>query len=311
MRHLFYLLAIALLHSCSQDDPAAQQPPADFAYAFTKYKFSHTFEATTTNVPYSFFKPQQAYTSTTEFPLVVALHGTEFHVSTEEDFLSEALKTAGFMMTTWIEENIQQQYPAYVLAPNIHSGIFDLPGYNSWEDVAAQALLVEMLDLITTSHQIDTDRIYFVGHSIGGGAVWKLSGALKERIAAIVPLSHGLGAAANADPIINDISNGVYDDISIWNIVHIADFEGSIRTARPIFKHLQNLGLNPVITHTLDTQESNLTSTAIGAAIEAGQSYFYTEHNFPCEGAACHYSWVTDLEGQQLYQWLFRQRKEE
>ncbi len=302
------LLALFLLSSCSTDDETVA-PPIDFEYEFTKYQFTHAYHNVNTEIPYQLFEPQQASQVTEDFPLIVALHGTEYHLSDEEDFLVHF--PSNFMATAWIAEEKQQSFPAYVVAPNLHNQIWEIEGYNSWEDEASQGFLDELIEHLINNYQIDRDRIYFVGHSIGGGAVWKLNQALKNKAAAIIPLSHGLGPAENANPIIDDISNGNYDDISIWTIVHVADVEGSVRTARPIFRHLQDNNYHPVITNTLGAEVYALSPAEITMEIEAGKRYFYTENTVtPCvHGGGCHYSWVGQLEGQLLFEWLFKQRK--
>lgn len=288
------------------DEP---QPPINYTYEFTKNQYTHAYNDNNTVIPYNFFEPAQAMTSDDNFPLIVSLHGTEYHLISNEDFL--AYFPSNYMATAWIEEVKQQEFPAYVVAPNLYDEIYDINGYRSWKDLASQDFLNELIDALISTYQIDRNRIYFVGHSIGGGAVWELSQTLKNKAAAIVPLSHALGATENANPIIDDISNGIYDDISIWAIVHVSDNEGSTRTGRPIFTYLQDNNYEPVITNTLGTQVYELTPDQIEAEIDLGKRYFYTENRGrPCEhGGGCHYSWVSQLEGNLIYKWLFQQRK--
>lgn len=313
MKNLTYIfLTFILLFSCSKKDHnIVPQLPIDYTYEFTKHQYSHTHNTNKTIIPYSFFEPAQATISNQNFPLIVSLHGTEYHLTSQDNFLTHF--PSNYMATAWIEEVKQQQFPAYVVAPNIYNDLWNLDGYRSWSDEASQDFLGELIDDLISNYQIDTNRIYFVGHSIGGRALWKLSETLKSKTAAIVPLSHALGASENANPIINDISNGVYDDVSVWAIVHLSDVEGSIRTSRPIFTYLKENNYNPVITTTLGSQEFNLTSVQIDAEIDAGKRYFYTENKgTPCEhGGGCHYSWVTQLQGDLIYKWLFRQQKKD
>lgn len=311
MKNLTYmLLFFLLLSSCSKEDDNIEEPiPDDYTYEFTKFKQTHTYNGTNTVIPYHLFEPQQANNSNNKFPLIVTLHGTEYHLASEENFL--AYFPSNYMATAWIEEAKQKKFPTYVVAPNLHDPLWDIDGYNSWEDVASQDYLNELIENLLTSYQIDSNRVYFVGHSIGGGAMWKLNQTLKSKAAAIIPLSHALGPSEAASSIIDDISNGVYDDISIWTIVHVSDNEGSTRTARPIFEYLQDNNYSPVITNTLGDQVFELTNEEIESEINVGKSYFYTENReSPCEhGGGCHYSWITQLEGDLIYRWLFRQQK--
>lgn len=300
---------IFFLFSCSNDNGNTEEPepPSDFTYEFTKFQYTHSYNDTDTVIPYHLFEPQGVENANTTFPLVVSLHGTEYHSVAEEDFLS--VFPSNYMATSWIEERNQTKYPSYVIAPNLHNQIWDITGYRSWDDHAAQDFLNELIDSLINTYPIDVNKIYFVGHSIGGGAVWKLSQALKNKTAAIIPLSQAL-METESSTIIEDISNGVYDDISIWTIVHVSDQEGSIRTSRPIFQHLQNNNYNPVITNTLDSQVFDLTSTQIEAEIDAGKNYFYTENTAPCDNVGgCHYSWINQFEGDLIYEWLFKQQK--
>src|SRR5205085_2048760 len=51
---------------------------------------------------------------------------------------------------------------------------------------------------IVAQYQVDPQRIYLTGLSMGGGGTWALAAAYPERFAAIVPICGAGGAAADA-----------------------------------------------------------------------------------------------------------------
>ncbi len=61
------------------------------------------------------------------------------------------------------------------------------PSGESWEDDA----LLGLLDSVLASHQVDTNRVYLTGLSMGGFGSWSLLGKAPDRFAAIAPICGG------------------------------------------------------------------------------------------------------------------------
>jgi predicted peptidase len=301
------LIASGLL-SCVETDITGSNPPSDTddVTGFQEMVFTHGPDSV--QIPYRFFAPGKAQDSEDTFPLIIALHGDEYSNLPPDQFLSD--ERTGYMALSWIQTEKQDQYPAYIVAPNLHAGLFESNGnYSRWTQPGMQSFLQDLIDLLIENHQINPSKIYLVGHSSGGTAAWRLSDALKNRIAAIVPLSH-INWNLTEDNIFNKIRDGKFNNISVWNVVHRNDQQQSVNTARQIFVYLQQNGFNPVITHRLGVTQFSLTPSQIDEAIDEGRRFFYTEYSYnPCDTGSCHYSMLRALDDPLLIKWLFTQQK--
>src|SRR6187402_2171235 len=67
-------------------------------------------------------------------------------------------------------------FPFIIVAPQCPAG-------QIWETEP----LLQLLDKITASHNVDTNRIYLTGLSMGGYGSWKLGLTYPERFAAVAP----------------------------------------------------------------------------------------------------------------------------
>ncbi len=76
------------------------------------------------------------------------------------------------------------------------------PGRESWPQPRQQALLLALLDHITQHYNVDADRVYLTGLSMGGFGSWRLAADHPERFAAVVPVC-GAGKTEDADKIKN------------------------------------------------------------------------------------------------------------
>ena len=106
---------------------------------------------------------------TRRWPLLLFLHGSGGRGTTD-------VKSAHQVIPDALEENAEAA--GFILAaplcyPN-----------RSW----SVASLSTLLDQLEQRYQIDPDRIYLTGLSMGGGGSWLLAGAQPERFAAIVPI---------------------------------------------------------------------------------------------------------------------------
>jgi predicted peptidase len=58
----------------------------------------------------------------------------------------------------------------------------------SWPNTDQQSLLLALLEYVTQTCKVDTDRIYLTGLSMGGYGSWRLAADHPERFAAVVPI---------------------------------------------------------------------------------------------------------------------------
>ncbi|MGE0605628.1 MAG: PHB depolymerase family esterase [Pirellulales bacterium] len=73
-----------------------------------------------------------------------------------------------------------KQFPFIVVSPQCPAG-------RAWEPIE----LVALLDDIASRHNVDQDRIYVTGLSMGGYGSWRLASYAPDRLAAIAPICGG------------------------------------------------------------------------------------------------------------------------
>lgn len=117
--------------------------------------------------PYRVYVPT-TYDKTKKYPLVVLLHGANSDENT--------LMTSGAVQRG-AERN------GYILAAVNGRGPFS--GYR--KDNGAEKDVFDVLALMQKYYNIDEDRIYLSGHSMGGMGTWRIGMEFRDRFAAIAP----------------------------------------------------------------------------------------------------------------------------
>ena len=131
------------------------------------------------------FKPDN-YTTSTQYPLIIFLHdidergsGNEESLQVLIDRIPTQLKTA--IQKTWTINS--QNYRFVLLAPQLEDEA------NAWPTTGSH--VQAMLNYAQGNLSINQQKIYLMGHGIGGGGAWKaltISQALSDRFAAAVPV---------------------------------------------------------------------------------------------------------------------------
>ena len=65
------------------------------------------------------------------------------------------------------------------------------PRTDSWSSDTQQTRLTELLDAVVAQHNVDPERIFLTGLSMGGYGSWKLAARHPERFAAVAPVCGG------------------------------------------------------------------------------------------------------------------------
>ena len=172
------------------------------------------------------------------YPLVIFLHGK----GERGDNNSSQLAYAGTLFTK--AEN-REAYPAYVLFPQCPSqyfGAFDeepasFDATTFPEDYpisVANGMVKELIDSYLELDEIDKDRVYIFGLSMGGMATYDLVCRFPEVFAAAVPLCGGVNAARLEDERLAKV---------YWRIFH-GDADGvvPVQNSRTVYEKLQVLG---------------------------------------------------------------------
>jgi polyhydroxybutyrate depolymerase len=136
---------------------------------------------------YSIYVPA-SYDGTTSFPLLFNFHGgggtIAFHIAIAD--MSPIADTANFIVV----------YPQARPDPsdgNSFNWISKVPG--TFDDVP---FISSLIDTIASNYQIDQNRIYACGYSLGGDMCFELACKLNSRIAAIAPVARTMQANPNS-----------------------------------------------------------------------------------------------------------------
>ena len=78
-----------------------------------------------------------------------------------------------------------------------------------WTDSGTEEFVLELVDRALRTWELDHDRVYFVGHSMGGYGSWTLGAHHADRVAALGPSAGGPAPVLGADGLALDIEPGV------------------------------------------------------------------------------------------------------
>lgn len=120
---------------------------------------------------YLLYLPKEYGKADTQWPMIVFLHGAG-----ERGDDLELVKKHG--LPKIVEE--KEDFPFVVLSPQCPEG-------NWWE----RENLIALLDEIVANYDIDEERIYLTGLSMGGFGTWELATRYPERFAALAPICGG------------------------------------------------------------------------------------------------------------------------
>ncbi|MEM8955436.1 MAG: alpha/beta fold hydrolase [Verrucomicrobiota bacterium] len=199
------------------------------------------------DLPYRFFKPDT--NGDNKYPLILSLHGAGGRGS-------DNLKNLKFWNGTITEPDFQSQYPSFVLVPHSPS-YWRIPGSvpdldaetiasftRTWQEAAAEGrrafvtktpqgklgLVFELLDVLLEEYPIDPDRIYVLGHSMGGFGTFEALAEHPDRFAAAIPSAGGLSPWH--DP-------AVFKDVPVWAFHGDQDETVPIALALDVFDQIK------------------------------------------------------------------------
>jgi predicted peptidase len=109
-------------------------------------------------------------------PLIFFLHG-----SGDEDYDSTFVLSFGLPAVLLAGEQ-PEDFPFVVISPQAFPG-------EVWWSPEMLAALGALLDEVSQTYRVDTDRVYLTGLSMGGYGSWWLATAYPERFAAVVSIS--------------------------------------------------------------------------------------------------------------------------
>jgi len=125
-------------------------------------------------VPYRIFVPE-GYTPDRSWPLIIGLHGAS---GSENTWLDRRRRGE----TENLCKHLSQERGYLFVAP---SGRGPFTGYRR---IGGQDVM-DVLDRVLSIYNIDPERVYLTGHSMGGGGIWILGLRHAEKFAAIAPIA--------------------------------------------------------------------------------------------------------------------------
>lgn len=156
---------------------------------------SYEFPGTGESIPYAVFVPS-SYDSSQSAPLIVALHGfsrTHDWLMGYHGFLDEA-EANGYIVATPLGYIRRGWYGSRETADK-------LDGQRSEQDV------MNVLQLMQDEFNIDSNRIYLWGHSMGGAGTYHIASENPELFAAIGVVAPAPEPDAPIDAILNNIKH--------------------------------------------------------------------------------------------------------
>ena len=137
-------------------------------------------------MPYRLIVPE-SYDGAKSFPLVIALHGR----GGNEDTM--AMRPSGIMQSLARRHGYIVASPMGYRPDGGYGGVTAALPFAGPARIRASALseqdVLEVIDRVLAEYRIDPDRIYLVGHSGGGGGVYRLASKFPDRWAAIAPIA--------------------------------------------------------------------------------------------------------------------------
>ena len=113
-----------------------------------------------------------------KYPLILFLHGGG---EKGDNNLSHLIANKGAV--AWVEPDRIARNPVYVLAPQCPTEP------SGWINKENQDLVVQILEEFIQEHpQVDTDRIYIEGMSMGGMGTWEMILEPPDLFAAAIPI---------------------------------------------------------------------------------------------------------------------------
>lgn len=250
-----------------------------FSIADKFIKASHSFQGS--SLPYRIFTPE-IIDPAKKYPLVLALHGMG-----ERGTDNNLQLTANKMATCWAETAIQDKNPCFVIAPQC-------PVTSGWADSPVKDVLLNLVETALTKYNIDKDRVYITGLSMGGNGTWNCISLRPDLFAAAVPIA-GWG---------NNTKGPVLKNIPIWAYHGHSDNVVSVDNSRFMVEAIANQGIEAIYTNCYYVDTRSMPIEKLNNEIKARSSLIYSELL-----GYYHDVWGYAYSYQPMFDWVFSKRK--
>jgi predicted peptidase len=202
-------------------------------------------------MPYRLMKPA-GFDPSKRYPLVLSLHGAGGKGT-------DNLKSLKVWTEFLTNETLREKHPCFVLVPQMKKG-WKISGEQPIPDAdilkqldpvwdkfkgrlatqenvenGALSLSFELIEKLADEYKIDRNRIYVLGHSMGGFGSWTAIWSRPDFFAAAIPCAGGL-------PPWYDYER--FKDVPVWAFHSADDNVVSVEYTRAIFQALEKCGGN-------------------------------------------------------------------
>ncbi len=249
---------------------------------FAEYKITEKYKTgeftyNGVKLPYRLFIPE-AIKTYNKIPLVVFLHGSGQRGTDNRQILG-VTKAEGAMI--WAYPENQKKYPSVVLVPQIDK-------HQLWRDKGVMDAFFKLVDdLQKTYPNIDKDRIYGTGLSIGAEGLANMAIAKPDFFAAMLLVAGWPNNPVGDGPAVKEtvIPNvGKFANIPMWEMQAFDDNIRSIKLTTSMINAYRDLGFNPKFTVYLSGETKKVATSAHG-------------------------SWLLAYKDKRIFAWLFKQNK--
>jgi len=194
----------------------------------------YNFEEAGEIMPYRLFVPKD-YSAGKQWPLIIGLHGLGGTESTFLGLPSAPLPTAaaehGYIVATPLG---YRRNGGYGKVPPIAT-----PDAETIRMVQlSEQDVMNVLRLVRQQYNIDSNRIYLMGHSMGGNGTWTIGSKYAEIWAAIAPIAGG-----SASPDTTPIQKLKDNNVPVMIVHGDADKTAPVEASRVMAAELKKLGV--------------------------------------------------------------------
>ncbi|MEM6645322.1 MAG: prolyl oligopeptidase family serine peptidase [Bacteroidota bacterium] len=208
------LVSVLLLTGCTVSYFLPSQEPGEIAASFEGTYTEPVAASYYVHVPESYAQDSDPV------PLMLFLHGA----GERGDDLT---KVKGHGPPKLASQDAS--FPFLVVSPQVPE--------NQWHDPET---LITLIDQVASDYNVDEDRIYLTGLSMGGHGTWQLAGRFPDRFAAIVPIC-GWGSRYEARSIARA-------KLPTWVFHGAQDRVVLLRESEHMVEMMQRAGLDPKFT---------------------------------------------------------------
>ena len=179
---LFAALVAGLFGSYATAEPTTRPTTARASQGRIERR-TYDFKEAGKEMEYALFVPG-AYDKSKRWPLVVALHGLYSNPQQIMHYpgLTDQAERRGYLVVAPMGYNARGWYGA---VPLVKGKAEDPPNLSE----LSERDVLNVLDIVRKEYNVDPDRVYLLGHSMGGGGTWHLAIKYPDLWAALAPIA--------------------------------------------------------------------------------------------------------------------------